>query len=72
MAQRNFFPLGDMAFVSFEDTPITIRETNRIFVGDKEYTFHTVELAMEAISQLWHMYDEEQLLRNKEKDQLPL
>ncbi len=67
--KREFFPIGDKGFVSFEDLPLVHRNMSTIrIIGDveapNEFIFDTHELAIAAMEALWIMYDEEQMLRN--------
>ena len=64
--KRDYFPLGDKAFISFENVPKCMRSYGDIVVsGMERHVFGNPELAADAMSDLWEMYDAEQMLRNE-------
>ena len=67
MIKRDYFPIGNKGFVSFENVPTLIRNNNHIFINDITYSFTSMDDAIEAMDTLWQMYDEEQQFRNQKK-----
>jgi hypothetical protein len=61
---RNIFPLGNKAFVCYEDVEQLERIGKTIFLESKRYEFDNVQDACSAMEGIFEMYDAEQQLRH--------